>query len=155
MRKMFLIFITFIIWISWFFVSILCFFFCFLHEPTGLKAIEASDPAMIIQLSFKKKNSTKLHYENLYAANVFIQFYCFDETNHKNKRNEVYLFSAICEWRSIRWVCIVCFTETVSVCVCACKVCLNWTDSLVFLPWGCMSKIFPFLLKTPVLSKWL
>lgn len=36
------------------------FFFCFLHEPTGLKAIEASDPAMIIQLSFKKK--TLLNY---------------------------------------------------------------------------------------------
>lgn len=74
---------------------------------------------MIIQLkavTFYLKNSTKLHYENLYAANVFIQFYCFNETNHKNMQNEVYLFSAICEWRSIRWVCIVvCCTETQSL----------------------------------------
>ena len=72
---------------------------------TGLKAIEASDPAMITQLKavFKKKKKkrkekkgTKLHYENWYAANILSNSTAFNETNHK-KYASVFVLCNMCE----------------------------------------------------------
>lgn len=95
------------------------YFICFISYMNlqALKAIEASDSAMIIQLKAFSliKKSPKLHHENWYAAYVLSNSTALMRQITTTCKWSVFVLCNMWEKKEYQWVCILCFTEIPSL----------------------------------------